>query len=184
MKRKEFMMLGAWVLAGVVALFTVVFAVWWGGVNQDEGWYLYAARLVGEGKVPYRDFFFTQGPILPYMYSVLPIHGLLSGRLATLAFSAFSVLVSIAFARRLVGRERRGVVSLTVFALLVCNLYHMYFTSIPKTYALGTLFVMLGFLLLSRGWNFLSAVSFAFASGTRILSVSRSSRNASRLPIL
>ena len=168
MKRKEFMMLGAWVLAGVVALFTVVFAVWWGGVNQDEGWYLYAARLVGEGKVPYRDFFFTQGPILPYMYSVLPIHGLLSGRLATLAFSAFSVLVSIAFARRLVGRERRGVVSLTVFALLVCNLYHMYFTSIPKTYALGTLFVMLGFLLLSRGWNFLSAVSFAFASGTRI----------------
>lgn len=168
MKGKGFMVLGAWVLAGVVALFTVALAVWWGGVNQDEGWYLYAARLVGEGKVPYRDFFFTQGPILPYIYSVLPIHGLLSGRLATLAFSVFSVLVSIAFARRLVDRDCRGVVSLTVFAMLVCNLYHMYFTSIPKTYALGTLFVMLGFLLLSRGWNFLSAVSFAFASGTRI----------------
>ena len=158
----------AWILAVAVAASVGVLAVWWGGVNQDEGWYLYAARLVGEGKVPYRDFFFTQGPILPYIYSALPIHGLLSGRLATLAFSLFSALVSIAFARRLVGRECRGAVSLAVFSLLACNLYHMYFTSIPKTYALGTLFVMLGFLLLSHGWNFLSAVSFAFASGTRI----------------
>jgi hypothetical protein len=137
-------------------------------VNQDEGWYLYAARLVGEGKVPYRDFFFTQGPILPYIYSAMPIHGLLSGRLVTLVFSVFSILAAVAFARRLVPEERRGAVSLVVFSLLACNLYHMYFTSIPKTYALGTLFVMLGFLLLSRGWNFFSAVSFAFASGTRI----------------
>lgn len=158
----------AWLLAGIIAVFVSVLAVWWGGVNQDEGWYLYAARLVGEGKVPYRDFFFTQGPILPYIYSAMPIHGLLSGRLVTLLFSMFSVFVAMAFARRLVAKECRGAVSLAVFALLACNLYHMYFTSIPKTYALGTLFVMLGFLLLSRGLNFLSAISFAFASGTRI----------------
>jgi hypothetical protein len=78
------------------------------------------------------------------------------------------VLVAIAFARRLVSKESRNAVSLAVFAMLACNLYHMYFTSIPKTYALGTLFVMLGFLLLSYRWNFLAAVSFAFASGTRI----------------
>lgn len=168
MERSGFKAFGAWVLAGVAAFFTVALAVWWGGLNQDEGWYLYAARLVGEGKVPYRDFFFTQGPILPYVYSAMPIHGLLSGRLSTLVFSLFSVFVAIAFARRIVDRECRGSVSLTVFALLACNLYHMYFTSIPKTYALGALFVMLGFLFLSRGWNFFSAVSFAFASGTRI----------------
>lgn len=158
----------AWLVASVVAVIAIVLAVWWGSVNQDEGWYLYAARLVGEGKVPYRDFFFTQGPVLPYVYSVMPIHGLLSGRLVTLVFSIFSVLVAIALARKLVPKESRTVVSLTVFTLLVCNPYHMYFTSIPKTYALGTLFVMLGFLLLSRGLNFFSAVSFAFASGTRI----------------
>ena len=169
MERAKSMVLpGAWLLAAAVAAIAVALAVWWGGVNQDEGWYLYAARMVGEGKVPYRDFFFTQGPVLPYVYSVMPIHGLLSGRLVTLAFSAFSVLVAIALARRLVPKECRSAVSLAVFALLVCNPYHMYFTSIPKTYALGTLFVMLGFLLLSRGMNFFSAVSFAFASGTRI----------------
>ena len=158
----------SWILASLIAVCVAVLAVWWGGVNQDEGWYLYAARLVGEGKVPYRDFFFTQGPVLPYIYSFMPVQGLLSGRLVTFAFSVFSVLVAVAFARRLVSKESRNAVSLTVFAMLACNLYHMYFTSIPKTYALGTLFVMLGFLLLSYRWNFLAAVSFAFASGTRI----------------
>lgn len=158
----------AWLLASVVAVCVALLAVWWGGVNQDEGWYLYAARLVGEGKVPYRDFFFTQGPVLPYIYSIMPVHGLLSGRLVTFAFSVLSVLVAIAFARRLVSGESRNAVSLSVFAMLACNVYHMYFTSIPKTYALGTLFVMSGFLLLSYRLNFLSAVSFAFASGTRI----------------
>ena len=155
-------------LAAVVAAFTAALAVWWGGVNQDEGWYLYAARLVGEGKLPYRDFFFTQGPVLPFVYSVLPIHGLLSGRIVTLVFSLLATFTSMAFARRLVAPSRRGAVSLAVFSLLACNLYHAYFTAIPKTYAIGSLFVMIGFLLLSRGWNFLSAVSFSFASGTRI----------------
>ena len=163
--------LGGWipaVLALLVAACVAVLSVWWGAVNQDEGWYLYAARLVGEGKLPYRDFFFTQGPVLPFLYSALPIHGLLSGRLVTLGFSLAATLMAIAFARQLVSPERRGAVSLAVFTLLSCNLYHVYFTTIPKTYAVGSLFVMAGFLLLSRGWNFFAAMSFAFASGTRI----------------
>jgi len=163
--------LGGWipaVLALLVAACVAALSVWWGAVNQDEGWYLYAARLVGEGKLPYRDFFFTQGPVLPFLYSVLPIHGLLSGRLVTLGFSLVATLMAVAFARQLVAPERRGAVSLAVFSLLSCNLYHVYFTTIPKTYAVGALFVMAGFLLLARGWNFFAALSFAFASGTRI----------------
>ena len=159
---------GILLLTAAIAVCTAVLAVWWGAVNQDEGWYLYAARLVGEGKLPYRDFFFTQGPVLPFIYSTLPIHGLLSGRLVTLGFSLFATLTAMALARQLVVPERRGAAALTVFALLACNLYHVYFTTIPKTYAVGALFVMVGFLLLSRGWNFFAAVSFAFASGTRI----------------
>jgi len=151
-----------------VAAGIAVLSVWWGAVNQDEGWYLYAARLVGEGKLPYRDFFFTQGPVLPFLYSALPIHGLLSGRLVTLGFSLAATLMAIAFARQLVSPVRRRAVSIAVFALLSCNLYHVYFTTIPKTYAVGSLFVMAGFLLLARGWNFFAALSFAFASGTRI----------------
>jgi len=40
-------------------------------IDGDEGYLLMAARLVAEGKVPYRDFFFPQGPVLPYLYVVL-----------------------------------------------------------------------------------------------------------------
>ena len=159
---------GAPAFSLLVAAGVAAFAVWWGAVNQDEGWYLYASRLVSEGKLPYRDFFFTQGPVLPFLYSVLPIHGLLSGRIVTLCFSLAATLMAVAFARRLVPPERRGTVSLAVFSLLACNFYHVYFTAIPKTYAVGALFVMAGFLLLARGWSFPAAVSFAFASGTRI----------------
>lgn len=155
-------------LAVFIASCVATLAVWWGALNQDEGWYLYAARLVGDGSLPYRDFFFTQGPVLPFLYSAMPIHGLLSGRLVTAAISLAATLMAIAFARSLVPPQRRGAAGLAVFALLACNLYHAYFTAIPKTYAVGALFVMGGFLLLSRGWSFLAAMSLAFASGTRI----------------
>jgi hypothetical protein len=33
--------------------------------NQDEGWYLYAARQVDAGLMPVRDFVFYQGPVYP-----------------------------------------------------------------------------------------------------------------------
>ena len=39
-----------------------------GRLTGDEGWYLHSGRLVTEGKLPYRDFFFTQPPLLPYFY--------------------------------------------------------------------------------------------------------------------
>ena len=172
----------AWLLAASCALL----ALWWGNVNQDEGWYLYAAQLVHEGRLPYRDFFFTQGPSLPIVYSFLyPVwakgallQGLLGGRVVTLCFSLLSTALAVALVRRMVAPEKRPLASLAVFALLSCNLYHVYFTTIPKTYALGGAFVLVGFLFLAvaleRGAKiggvmaFLSGLAFAFASGTRI----------------
>lgn len=177
-----------WLMAIGAAVVMSVFAVWWGGLNQDEGWYLYAAQLVHDGKLPYRDFFFTQGPTMPFVYSVLsplwrtagsPLHGLLGGRVVTLLFGLAAVVAAVALVRRLVPAERRGLAGLAVFAMLGCNMYHLYFVTIPKTYALGGLFVMVGFLLLARGLKpaapilgmpflFASGLALAFASGTRI----------------
>jgi len=174
-------------LAAFVALCVSAMAVWWGALNQDEGWYLYAAQLVREGKFPYHDFFFTQGPALPFIYSAIspiwtssssPLHGLLGGRIVTLAFGFTAIALGVALVRRLVEPAKRSAAGLALFALLGCNLYHVYFNSIPKTYALGTTFLMGGFLLLawgleSSGWKralalSASGLSLAFASGTRI----------------
>ena len=177
-----------WLLAIGAAACMSLFAVWWGSLNQDEGWYLYAAQLVHDGKLPYRDFFFTQGPTMPFVYSVLsplwrsagsPLHGLLGGRVVTLLFGLAAVVSAVALVRRLVPAERRSLAGLAVFAMLGCNLYHLYFVTIPKTYALGGLFVIVGFLLLVCGLRsvapvfgkailFAAGLSLAFASGTRI----------------
>jgi hypothetical protein len=177
----------AWIVA-LLAFACFGFAsVWFGGLNQDEGWYLYAAQMVGEGKLPYRDFFYTQGPIMPYVYSVFaplwqslssPLHGLLGGRIVTLFFGGLMTLFAISLARELSPSRGKAVAGFSVFALLSCNLYHLYFTTIPKTYALGGMFLIAGFLFFAKALKdtcrvapvllFISGVSLSLASGTRI----------------
>ncbi len=171
---------------GILALFAFAClafaAVWLGGLNQDEGWYLYAANLVAEGEVPYRDFFYTQGPVMPVVYAafadVWRNWGILGARIFTLAIGFGGILFAVALARRLAPPERRTEVGLAVLLLLGCNLYHLYYNAIPKTYALAGLFVIVGFYLLSfvesvrrrvRIAALLgSGAAFAFAAGTRI----------------
>ena len=185
--------LNGWrLLTAVLVLVVAGLSLWWGSVNQDEGWYLYAAQMVRDGRMPYRDFFFTQGPALPIVYSALapiwgpesPLHGLLGGRVVTLALGLLATLAACALARRLVASSQRPAAGLAVFALLAGNLYHVYFTTIPKTYALGSLFLINGFLLLAVGLGLgrdtapalgrriaacvASGMAMAFASGTRI----------------
>ena len=151
-------------------------AVWLGGLNQDEGWYLYAANMVAEGKMLYRDFFYTQGPEMPNFYRaftwVWGAWGLLGARVFTLALGFAGIVVAAALARRLVPEGRKGGVALVTFLLLGCNLYHLYYVAIPKTYALASLFVMIGFFLLFVGqrpiFPLVAGLALAYAAGTRI----------------
>ena len=181
-----------WLLAAAASACLSAVAVWFGGLNQDEGWYLYAAQMVRDGKLPFHDFFYTQGPAMPFVYAVLapvwgmgsPLHGLLGGRVVTLALGFLATACAVALVRRLVPPDRRRVAGLVVFATLACNVYHLYFTTIPKTYSLGSLFLLAGLLLVARALIpsrgvfrpgrgaslllFLGGLSLAFATGTRI----------------
>ena len=161
--------LGAFVVLGGAA-------VWMGGLNQDEGWYLYAANLVAEGKMPYRDFFFTQGPEMPSFYRafswVWGAWGLLGARIFTLLLGLCGICLAAGLARHLAPEGRKGEAALIVFLLLGCNLYHLYYVAIPKTYALASVWVMAGFFLLTvrkRPIDSLFAgLALAYAAGTRI----------------
>jgi hypothetical protein len=128
-------------------------AVWLGALNQDEGWYIYAASLVAENKLPYRDFFFTQAPLMPLVYSAFSLAwesmGLLGARLVTAVIGIFSIVFTLGIARNLAPQGSRAYAALTAFLVTGCNLYHLYYLSIPKTYALASLFVMLGYYLLT-----------------------------------
>jgi len=164
-----------WLLAIGAFLVLGAAAVWLGGLNQDEGWYLYAANLVAEGKVPYRDFSYTQGPMLPFVYSAFTVvwkaWGLLGARALTLTLGAAGILFFAGLAHRLAPDGRKGEASLAVLLLLGCNLYHLYYMAIPKTYALAGLFIAMGFFLASFRSVLTTAgagLLLAFAAGTRI----------------
>ena len=171
------------ILAGLACAVLAGAAVWLGGLNQDEGWYLYAAQMVGEGKTLYRDFFYTQGPLMPILYApmawVWHDGGLLGARLATCCIGLAGMVFAAALARLVAPPGRKGAAGVAAFALLGCNLYHVYYTSIPKTYALAALFVMMGYYLLCCALSdfgarfrrlllFVAGLSLAFAAGTRI----------------
>ncbi len=158
-------------------------AVWLGELNQDEGWYLYAAQLVSEGQMPYRDFFYTQGPAMPRVYAcfswIWRIWGILGARVATALLGLAGTLLAVAFVRICVPAPRRNLAATVVMFLLGSNLYHIYYTSIPKTYALAALFVAAGYCLLGLALGasrrpqapyllFASGLVLAFAAGTRI----------------
>ena len=157
-------------------------AVWLGGLNQDEGWYLYAANLVAEGKIPYADFFYTQGPVMPWIYSdfcwIWQKWGLLGARVFTLGIGLFSIWIAMGVAHRLAPEGKKDMASLIVLFLLGCNLYHLYYLAIPKTYALASSLVIVGFYLLSWigdrravlriGGVLCAGAVLAFAAGTRI----------------
>jgi hypothetical protein len=169
---------GALMLALLIGAFNLVM----GDLNQDEGWYLYAARLVAGGDLPYRDFAFTQGPVMPLAYAALsPLwspFGLAGARVLTALLGLLAALGGAVLARRLVSGKMPGAGSaagFVAFCLIALNMYQSYFSAVVKTYSLCGLLLVAGFLFLSkvggsRGslWAALAAVCLALAAATRL----------------
>jgi hypothetical protein len=141
------------VAAAGLALLLSAANLFMGSLNQDEGWYLYAAKQITAGKVLYRDFMFTQGPALPYVYGVLfPIIGKLGvagGRLITALFGLAAAGCAAWLAARSVASKHWKLAALCAFILTGVNVYQSYFTVIVKTYALCAFFLAGGFVALS-----------------------------------
>jgi hypothetical protein len=86
----------------------------------DEGLYLYAGRLAMSGQVPYRDFYFDQAPLLPYVFGLAlgPFHyDEVAARIFAIACTLLTLLVTFAAARKLGG----NLAGLLAFALLLTN---------------------------------------------------------------
>lgn len=148
-----------------------------GDLNQDEGWYLYAAQQVADGLLPYRDFAYTQGPMLPLVYAlfspVIDTFGVGGGRAVTWVFGLLAAVLAYVMARNL-GGSAAGVLA---FILAGLNVYQSYFTTVVKTYSLCALFMVFGLFAVSRwvvvrksGWLVLAGMGLAAAAGTRLSS--------------
>ncbi len=177
-------------LAAVVVL--MLAAGYLGELNQDEGWYLYSARLVSQGKLPFVDFASTQGPVMSYVYALgTPLverWGLAGGRIFSAILGLICSLCCGLLGCRLMrlkeaGSTAESVAGLTAFLLTGVNVYQCYFTAIVKTYSLTALLLVLGFLALcsacqgsvscrrarfAGGYAFLAGVLMGLAACTRV----------------
>jgi hypothetical protein len=111
-------------------------------VSPDEGFYAQAARRAASGRLPYRDFGYSQGPVVPYVngaaMSVLGFD-LKTQRLLGVLEGVLQMGLLMLLAARL-GDLRAGRVAA---ALLVLSLFWVQNLVLGNTYALGGLFVAL-----------------------------------------
>ncbi len=149
-------------------------------LNQDEGWYLYAARLVSQGEKPFVDFAYTQGPIMCYVYSIFtPLinnGGIFAGRIITAIFGITATILSAYFSTRFVKTESKFNAFIITLALCGMNLFYISFCTIVKTYALCACFIMAGLICLTylknskKDWTFLllSGIFLGLATSVRV----------------
>ena len=109
-------------------------------LDGDEGVYAYASRLAVHGHIPYRDFFYEQMPLLPYVYGAwIGVFGeswYAIRSLSALAAIALGALLALHVERRL--GPWPALAALALYAL--SGLVFGYFT-IVKTFALASLFL-------------------------------------------
>lgn len=136
-------------LMSILILF--LFLLYFRRVNLDEGWYLNAAQLVYSGKTLYRDFAYTQTPLLPYLYGLLqPLFGLglYQGRVLTVLLALTAWLLSAVSAHR-VGGWRAGIFCLALLATSVFAATQYTYTA---TYALTACLMAVAIDISLRPW--------------------------------
>jgi hypothetical protein len=137
-------------------------------VNLDEGWYLWASKLVYEGKLLYRDFAYTQTPVLPYVYGLggwILGEGLYQGRVITLLFTLGAVALSVATARRIAGR----VAAFCTLALLIVSPFALTQFTYTATYALAAFFLAASLYVATSPWP--ESWRIVLATGLAVLAV-------------
>lgn len=141
-----------------------------GLINGDEGWYLYAARQIGLGIEPYRDFAFFQPPVYPRFLAGILDSGagsLISARWLSLLMLIMSTGLTALAAMRLAG-PMGALIAITVVGL---NPLVIGTSVLAKPYALAMLLVAGALFLLAAGDRVRNGLGFFFlglAVGVRL----------------
>src|SRR5665213_2216583 len=122
----------------------LIFGCWnvlYSGINSDEGFYALAARSVSEGDLPYRDFGYTQMPLLPYIngfFMQFIGFGLFQQRAVNGLWAAFTVLLVVKW----IAHRTKLSWALGFGALLSLSATWMAFVHLGNTYALAGLVIV------------------------------------------
>ncbi|MGA2722782.1 MAG: glycosyltransferase family 39 protein [Bryobacteraceae bacterium] len=146
-------------------------------IEADEGYYTSAARLVWEGRIPYRDFSYPQGILIPYIYGwvcAIQPHSVVAMRLLSAAFGGMAVLlwgICLLSVKRL-----PTPVTLATIALILLNPYWVSWNVVVKTFASANLLTSIAMIALycalrseRRKWYFIAGLALGACASTRSL---------------
>jgi len=137
----------------------------------DENVYYYMGKLISEGKVPYRDFFFAHPPLHIYLIAlVYKIFGF--NIIALKSIPLISTLITAFFIFK-IAKRKFGNFEAVISSLLFLFSYSVMFNSVFSFgINLATMFLVIGvYLLLNKNNYILSGIFFGLAGITRLLSV-------------
>ncbi|HLI64011.1 MAG TPA: hypothetical protein VKV05_11460 [Terriglobales bacterium] len=122
-------------------------------IDGDEGFYLLASRLVLLHKRPYLDFFYTQAPLLPYVYGLgMKLAGVtwVSGRLLAALFTAVLGTMLCQHVHLQTGNWRAGLLVVVLFA--TTTLIFAWFP-VVKAFSLAGVFLFAAYVVVSSCQN-------------------------------
>ena len=155
----------------MVVFIAVVFRGLFAHQPGDENVYYYMGKMITEGKVPYRDFFFAHPPLQIYLVSLL--YKIFGFNIAILkSIPLISTLISAFFVFK-ISEERFGNFSAILSALLFLFSYSVMFNSVFSFGVdLAAMFLIIGTYLLWNRKNYIfSGLFFGLAAITRLLSL-------------
>lgn len=143
---------GPLILLAIVAFILLGFCLYTAPLRliaRDEGFYLYAARLVAEGNHIYTDFFHPQAPLFAYLYgawfAAVDISWYSARMLAGIITFAIGIILMIVTRRR----YGAGAAVLAVALFASCHFVFAWYLT-AQTYSLSVLFLLLSCSFLGR----------------------------------
>lgn len=134
---------------GLIYLGLGIIHLFYGRMTGDEGWQCLASRNVFEGLLPYRDFHYSQMPLVPIVYaSWFKLFGpsLASGRSLSLLFGVIGLVCA-----QLAAYRRGGFWAAVICGILLAlNLHYVFDTVTFKTQPLTVALAAVAILVLSK----------------------------------
>ena len=162
----------SWIFFFIVIIIYAILKL--GSVNysySDENAYFYMGKLVSEGLIPYKDFFFSHPPLQIVLFAIM--YKIAGFNFFLLKFSStIAIIISAFFLFKLVKKIFDGIAPLISIILFLFSYDSLRFSSYPLGVDLATMFIVIGFYyLLAEKKIFLSGIFFGFAGITGIYSL-------------
>jgi len=121
-------------------------------IAPDEGFYVMAAKLVTQGKVPYLDFFYPQMPLLPYLHALPVKLGGPTWPAVRVLSALLASLLGLLIWRHVLDHFGKFPALLSLVLYCGSGMAFIWY-SVVKAYAAAAFFLVLAFFLVESGYG-------------------------------